>query len=166
MNTLTEKLFRGETVHVLVDWSGLRFSIVPGMDYGLRHYTTVVDGKVERSRVILSKNTVESWCDGLIKLPDVPYAVCISWKSENMPVPAFLSCHAECFHQWRARTSLPITEVHVTPLEEMAIDAECAYCGEAIATRCYSCEQVVGEDTVEMEGDRGEVLRVCEQCLK
>lgn len=165
MNTLAEKLSQGETVNVLVGWSGLRFSIVPGMSYGLRHYTTVVDGKVERSGLLLSKNQVQDWCNGLLEVPDVPYAVCISWRTENMPASAFQTCHADCYQAWRARTSLPVREVHVTPLDEIAHDADCVYCHAPIAVRCYACDGIVDAQAVEVEGDRGEVHRVCQECL-
>lgn len=129
MLLLAEKLLQGEKVEVMVASTGKRFVIEPGADYGLKHYTTKVDGRVERDRVILSKSTVQTWCAGLLEIPSEPYAVCVSWKTDNMPVPAFLSCHADCYEAWRATTELPIVEVHVTPLTEMAHTATCVSCG-------------------------------------
>jgi hypothetical protein len=73
-NSLYARLKRGETVHVMAERTGLRFSVVPEHhETGLWAYSVrLEDGSISpgHNRVILDNATVRDWCSHLKEIEE------------------------------------------------------------------------------------------------
>lgn len=69
MESLYERLKRGEAVHVISPIDGQPFTIQPVAWMGVYAYTVLVDGKPVKGHtgLILDNFTLASWCQGLVE---------------------------------------------------------------------------------------------------